>query len=150
MLPHPDHPVPRSAPTAEADAPDLANLLEETARAFGWRPATVKAVAWEESRWNHARVSHRGAVGVMQVKPETVEIMAEHLGRDLDPYDLEDNVVAGVAYLDWLHGHYDGDAGRIFAAYVQGPSSLDEVGRGPEAERYVAQIVRWRDVFAGG
>jgi LysM repeat protein len=150
ILPNPDRPVPRSARSAVDEAPEVARLLEDTARAFGWRPATVKAVAWAESRWDHGRISPRGAIGVMQVRPGTARVMSRHLGRELDPYDLEDNVVLGVAYLDWLHDRYDGDSRRILTAYVQGPTRLDESGPTPEADRYVARVLRWRELFAAG
>jgi soluble lytic murein transglycosylase-like protein len=147
-LPDPARPRPRSVRGAVAEAPELAQLLQETAEAFGWRPETVQAVAWVESRWDHGRVSHEGAIGIMQVRPQTVEVVAADLDRALNPHALEDNVLAGVAYLDRLAARYDGDLRRTLAAYVQGPTRLDAEGPVQAAEQYVERVLRTQDTFA--
>jgi soluble lytic murein transglycosylase-like protein len=147
-LPDPERPRPRSAQSAATDAPELAKLLAQTARAFDLPPATVQAVAWVESRWDHGQVSERGAIGVMQVRPETAKVMARVLDRPLDPHVLEDNVLAGVGYLDRMLGRYDGDLRSALAAYVQGPTRLDAEGVTPTAAAYVERVLRAREVFA--
>ena len=68
--------------------------IEATATRFGVDRNLVDAVAWQESRYNPRAISKAGAVGVMQLMPET----ARQLGvRNL--YDVEQNVVGGTAYL---------------------------------------------------
>lgn len=122
-------------------------LLDDTAAAFGLAPALVKAVAWRESRWNQRVVSSQGAIGVMQVRPVTGQVASEHVGRDLDLYDVEDNVTAGVAYLHLLRHRMGGDLSRALAAYYQGPRSVHEHGRFAVTEAYIADILALRERF---
>lgn len=151
--------LPRAEPPATADPPatpaqavaaDLPAepLLDETAAAFGLDPYLVKAVAWRESRWNQRVVSPRGAIGVMQVRPTTGQVVAEHLGRPLDLYDLQDNITAGVAYLDMLHDRMGGDHDTMLAAYHQGARSVRDGGRLPVTDSYIAEVLVLRDRFA--
>jgi soluble lytic murein transglycosylase-like protein len=148
----PDPAAPRYATPEEAMAAgaDLERLLDEVARAYGWNPATVKAVAWVESRWDQHVISHRGAIGVMQVLPATGELMAEEVGRPLDLHDLRDNVEAGVAYLDHLHGRYGSDTRALLAAYHQGPGALRDHGIYRVSDRYADRILALREVFRAG
>lgn len=69
-------------------------------------------------------VSRAGAIGLMQVLPQTyVEMAAEHrLGGN--PFDPRDNIMAGTAYLRWLHHKYGYPA--MFAAYNAGPGRLED------------------------
>ncbi|MFO8074992.1 MAG: lytic transglycosylase domain-containing protein [Actinomycetota bacterium] len=147
VLPDPDATRPVSVADAmEAELP-LERMLEEVATEFGWRPETVKAVAWVESRWSQRLVSTEGAIGVMQVLPATARRMSAQGDRDLDPYDVRDNVTAGVAYLDHLHERFDGDVEATLAAYVQGPTSLRRDGAYPISERYVEDVLDARERF---
>ena len=59
--------------------------------------------------------SDMGAMGIMQVLPQTYADMRLQYGLGADPYDPHDNVIAGTAYLKWLYGKY-GNPG-MFAAY---------------------------------
>jgi hypothetical protein len=67
--------------------------------------------------------SDMGAMGIMQVLPQTYADMRLQHGLGADPYDPHDNVIAGTAYLKWLYGKY-GNPG-MFAAYNDGPGNLD-------------------------
>ena len=139
--------VRRPASVAEAEDAELyiERVLEEVAAEFGWRPETVKAVAWVESRWTQRVVSSEGAIGVMQVLPATGAKMSARVGRDLDLYDVRDNVTAGVAYLDHLHDGFDGDLEATLAAYVQGQASLRRDGAYPISARYVDEVLDARE-----
>ena len=68
--------------------------------------------------------SDRGALGLMQVEPETYTEMAAQYRLGADPFDTHDNIYAGAAYLRWLHGKYGFPA--MFAAYNAGPGSLED------------------------
>jgi LysM repeat protein len=145
--PHADQPrTPQEALTADLE---VEQVLEETARRYGWNPATVKAIAWYESRWNQRVVSDKEAIGVMQVQPTTGELMERLLDRPLDLYDLRDNVEAGVAYLDRLHRHHGGNLRAIIAAYHQGPEALRTRGIYRVSDAYTDEVLRLRTVFAG-
>ena len=68
--------------------------------------------------------SDRGALGLMQVEPDTYTEMAAQYRLGADPFDTHDNIYAGAAYLRWLHGKYGFPA--MFAAYNAGPGSLED------------------------
>ncbi len=90
-------------------------------------------------------MSNMGAMGIMQVLPETYADMRAQYGLGNDPYDPHDNVIAGTAYLKWLFGKY-GNPG-MFAAYNDGPGNLEAfLNRGrelpDETHNYVNGISR--------
>lgn len=87
--------------------------------------------------------STAGAMGLMQVMPETYAQMRAQYGLGSDPYNPHDNIYAGAAYLSWLHHRYGYPA--MFAAYNDGPGALeDHLYRGrmlpSETQAYVAGI----------
>jgi hypothetical protein len=69
-------------------------------------------------------VSPAGAVGLMQVLPATYTEMAVAHRLGDNPFDARDNIMAGAAYLRWLHQKYGYPA--MFAAYNAGPGRLEE------------------------
>jgi hypothetical protein len=68
--------------------------------------------------------SSAGAMGLMQVMPETYRQMRAQLDLGADPYDPRDNIYAGAAYLKALHRQYGYPA--MFAAYNDGPGNLED------------------------
>lgn len=88
-------------------------------------------------------VSSAGAMGLMQVMPATYAEKRAELGLGDDPFNPRDNILAGTAYLKWLHGKYGYPA--MFAAYNDGPGNLEDhlfKGRAlpTETRLYVAAI----------
>jgi len=79
----------------------------------------VKAVIQTESSWNHKVVSSSGAIGLMQVLPETA--MSEFNTRKNDLFDPYINVTVGVKYLSHLNNHFD-DMDATLTAYSHGPT----------------------------
>jgi N-acetylmuramoyl-L-alanine amidase len=130
------------------DRAAVGQLIDQVARDHGWSPAFVKALAWQESGWNQGAVSSAGAVGIMQVMPETGRFVSRELvGRDLDLEDPRDNVVAGIAFLQHLWELTDGDVERTLAGYYQGLRSVRVNGMYDDTERYVANVLALRDRF---
>jgi N-acetylmuramoyl-L-alanine amidase len=133
--------------TAPASA-DVEQLLERVARQHGWSPAFVKALAWQESGWQQGVVSSAGAIGIMQVMPGTGRFVSDRLvGRQLDLTDPEDNVLAGVAFLQHLWELTGGDVELTLAGYYQGLRSVRENGRFADTERYIANVLSLRERF---
>ena len=127
---------------------DVGELLERTARAHGWNPAFVKALAWQESGWSNDAVSNVGARGIMQVMPYTGEFVSRNLaGRDLDLSDPTDNVLAGVLFLQHLHELTGGDPRRILAGYYQGLASVERNGMYESTERYIDNVLALKQRF---
>ncbi len=128
---------------------EIGELLATTARRYGWNPAFIQAVAWQESGWNPRVVSPDGARGVMQVLPSTGRFVSRSLvGRPLDLDDPADNIEAGVAFLDYLHGLTGGDATRTLQGYYQGLRSVRINGPYDDTDRYVANILALRERFS--
>jgi soluble lytic murein transglycosylase-like protein len=108
-------------------------------------PALVMAVIHVESRFKTRAVSHRGAMGLMQIIPLT----AEELGLE-DPLDPQANLEAGVRYLAWLKRYFKGDRRLFLAAYNAGPTRVAALGAVPpnrETRGYVVKVLREADHF---
>jgi len=105
---------------------------EETVRASAERndldPALVAAVIYAESRFDPGARSQHGAVGLMQVLPETAQqIAGETGGVDFVPEDLTDpevNVRYGTYYLRQVLDQFDGDLVAAVAAYNAGAGAV--------------------------
>ena len=117
----------------------FADLIDEHAARQALSPNLVRAVIQAESAFNPRARSIKGAMGLMQLMPETA---AEYGVRD--PYDPADNIRAGTAYLASLLRRYDDDEGLALAAYNAGPNAVEKYGRTvppyKETRNYVARI----------
>lgn len=148
VVPRPDV-LPLTTPEKAAAAGQAVDVLfAEAAARFGLDLPLVQAVAWRESRWTQRVVSHRGAIGIMQVQPATGEAMARHVGRPLDLHDVRDNVVAGTAYLAYRLDRRGGDLRAALADYHQGSGSVQRGGRIRATAEYVAEVLALRERFA--
>lgn len=108
------------------------------AKRFGVNPALALAVSWQESGWQHDRVSSAGAIGAMQIMPGTGQWMSTMVGRRLNIKDLHDNVTAGVVLLRWLR---DEAGPRVaVAGYYQGLAGVRRHGMYGSTKRYVANV----------
>lgn len=101
----------------------------------------VNAVIHQESGGNPNAVSSAGAMGLMQLMPDT----AKQYGV-ANPYDPKQNVAGGSAYLSSLLEKYGGNAAYALAAYNAGPGRLDQVLAGKatlpaETRNYVGSIL---------
>lgn len=103
------------------------------------------AIAKAESDFIPYRISHTGAMGVMQLMPDT----ARSLGVR-DPFHPEENADGGVRYLARLLKRYGGNMRRVAAAYNAGPGRVPRVGnyRVPgETRHYVDRVIRYARQF---
>ena len=116
---------PASSSAVAHDEPEtIEAVLEEQARRHRVKPSLVKAVAWRESSWRQKAVSKTGAIGVMQVMPDTARYVNESLGGgDLDVRSAPDNVELGVTYLDHLLETMPSED-KALAAYLSGPGNV--------------------------
>ena len=114
----PDAGVPpnRSNPVAAAVA--------EASRRFDVPEPWIRAVMRVESRGNATIVSRAGAIGLMQVMPETYAELRRRLGLGGNPFNIRDNVLAGTAYMREMHDRY-GMVGMA-GAYNAGPRRWEQ------------------------
>ena len=112
---------PDRAAAAHPHAVDIA----EASQRFGIPTTWIIAVMRAESAGDVRAISSAGAMGLMQVMPDTwAELRIRHaLGRD--PYDPRDNILAGTAYLREMWDRY-GNVAAMLAAYNAGPGRYDE------------------------
>lgn len=115
-------------PVAHPESPSItepvAGFIVEAARRYSVPATWVRAVMWAESGGNARAVSPKGAMGLMQIMPETWSELRARYGLGTDPFDVRDNILAGTAYLRELHDRY-GTPGFL-AAYQAGPGRYDE------------------------
>jgi soluble lytic murein transglycosylase-like protein len=131
--------VSQSAALATPSAPAQwqAHLATLAAR-YDLSPALIEALVWQESRWNAAAVSPRGARGLAQLMPAT----ARQLG--VDPADPAANLDGGARYLRAQVDAFGGDLEKALAAYNAGPGRVRMAGGVPaiaETRAYVAAIM---------
>jgi soluble lytic murein transglycosylase-like protein len=113
-------------------------MIEENAAVHGVSPHLVRAVIQQESGFNPRAVSHKGAMGLMQLMPAT----ATEYGVN-DPYNPSENIRAGVAYLKGLLVRFQDNVELALAAYNAGPTAVTKYGAIPpyrETRNYVSRI----------
>jgi hypothetical protein len=119
------HPVPARAtpPRSVAQSDPFAAFIAEASQRFGIPTSWIRAVMNAESADNVHAVSPKGAMGLMQIMPDTWAGLRARYGLGANPYDPHDNILAGAAYLRELHDRY-GTAGFL-AAYNAGPARYE-------------------------
>jgi soluble lytic murein transglycosylase-like protein len=116
-------------------------LIETAAQTHTVHPALIRAVIVVESGFNPRAVSKRGAVGLMQLLPET----ARRYGVS-DIYDPAQNIRAGTHYLSDLMVRFDSHMDLVLAAYNAGENAVDHYGGHippfKETQAYVPNVLR--------
>jgi soluble lytic murein transglycosylase-like protein len=101
----------------------FADFMSEASQLFGIPASWIRAVMQVESGGDVRSVSSKGAMGLMQIMPETWASLRIRYGLGADPFDAHDNILAGAAYLRELHDRY-GEPGFL-AAYNAGPARYE-------------------------
>lgn len=117
--------IAQSASSARAtDADPYAASITEASQRFGIPEHWIRAVRSVESAGDVRAISSAGAMGLMQIMPDTWAGLRIRYGLGRDPYDPRDNILAGTAYLREMYDRY-GSPGFL-AAYNAGPGRYEE------------------------
>lgn len=138
--PDPNKPAPK-APITEFAGNDTKALIRKAAKANGLPAYVIESIASVESGMRTNAVSHKGAIGVMQLMPGT----ARQLG--VNPHDVEQNIEGGARLMRELLIKYQDDPNQVakaLAAYNAGPGAVARHGGIPpykETRNYVRKVL---------
>jgi soluble lytic murein transglycosylase-like protein len=124
--------------TYDARAKKYAPLVEKIAKENGVNPNLIKSMIKQESGFNRYALSDKGAMGLMQLMPDTAREMGVN-----DPYDPEQNIRGGVGYYKKMLNRYKGNETNAIAAYNAGSGAVDKYKGVPpyvETQNYVKSV----------
>jgi LysM repeat protein len=128
-----------TGPAAPRDA--IRDAVNRWARIYGVDPALARALAWMESGFQQDVVSSAGAIGVMQLLPETWEFVDTVLLGVRTPRTYDGNVRAGVRYLRWQLDEFGGNVRFALAGWYQGARAVRERGVYRETKEFVRIVL---------
>jgi len=130
--------------TSEATPAAVEKAIQDAASRHGIDENLVRAIIQVESGFNPHAVSHKGAMGLMQLMPQTA--------RSLDvrnPFDPEQNVDAGVRHFKKLLENYNGDVKLSLAAYNAGSTAVDKHHAVPNIAETTSYVKRITSLYGG-
>lgn len=121
---------------------NIPHEIRQAALAEGVDPALVAAIVQVESGFNPQATSEKGAVGLMQVLPETAMLVgvASH-------HEPEANLRAGCRYLRLLFEDFGGDVELVLAAYNAGPGAVYKSGGIPPYRETQAFVLKVEEAY---
>jgi soluble lytic murein transglycosylase-like protein len=138
--------IPITATPAPAPPTSPKDLAADAAKKFSLPESFVASVMRAESGFQPAAVSPKGALGLMQLMPET----ARELG--VDPKDSRENAAGGARYLKDLLAKYENDPNQVLlalAAYNAGPKAVERyhgIPPFPETQQYILRVLQyWKE-----
>jgi soluble lytic murein transglycosylase-like protein len=124
---------------SQTSSSDLRQLVKEISLEHGVDPKLVDSLVRVESAYNPEAVSHRGAMGLMQLMPQTAKRL-----RVANPFDPESNIRGGVREFARLIERYSGNLQLALAAYNAGEGAVARYRGIPpysETRNYVSKIM---------
>lgn len=118
---------------------DLDPLIAHHSEVQNLDPKLVRAVIQTESGYNRKALSNKGAMGLMQLMPATASLLNVH-----NPFDADENLRGGTAYLRSLLDRFAGSLELAVAAYNAGPGAVQKHGGIPpyqETRDYVRRVL---------
>lgn len=125
--------------SARVSNTQYATLVHKIAEEHYIDPELIKAVIKAESNWDPFAISRKGAMGLMQLMPDTVFML-----NVKNPFNPEENIRAGIRYLKYLLDRFNGDLLLALAAYNAGPTVVERFGGIPpisETQEYIKKVL---------
>lgn len=117
--------------------------FKEAARKYNVSESLLKAIAKAESNFNPNDVSSSGAMGIMQLMPET----AKSLGVK-DAFDPKQNIMGGAKCISQKLKEFNGDVSLALAAYNAGSGAVKRNGGVPSyCKSYVSKVLSYKSAF---
>jgi len=113
-------------------------FIKNVAAKYGVEVPLIHSIILAESNYNEFAISSKGAVGLMQLMPETAR---DYGVKNL--YNPTENIEGGVRYLKHLMDYYNRDLELSLAAYNAGPEAVAKYGGVPpypETKRYIKKV----------
>ena len=120
-------------------------FITDAARTHGLEIPLLKAIIKVESDFNPQAVSRAGAQGLMQIMPETADLL--EIKKPFDPWE---NIMGGTRYLKGLLKRFEGNLPLALAAYNAGPGTVEKyngIPPYPETEHYVEKVIKYQKLF---
>ena len=120
---------------------DFDHYIAEASKKHGVSFPLVKAIIKAESDFNPKAISRKGALGLMQIMPENLEIL-----QISDPFDPWENIMGGTRYFKMMLKRFDGKLPLSLAAYNAGPTAVDRYQSIPpfkETENYIEKVMMY-------
>jgi len=106
------------------------DIVEEYCSLYDVDKYLIYSIIRTESFYDEKAVSSKGAMGLMQIMPETGEWIAEKINLDNftkeDLFDCEKNIMMGVWYISYLSDRFNGNLDNTIAAYNAGPTNVSK------------------------
>ena len=122
-------------------------LIDEAAQLYELPESFIRAIMHVESNFNPTVVSRAGAMGLMQLMPQTAQSMGVS-----DPFDVRQNILGGARYLRILANRFKGDLVLTVAAYNAGEGAVEKYDGIPpykETQRYVRRVLKHYYTYRG-
>lgn len=107
----------------ESNCSSIDDAISISSLKYGVDEKLIKSLIKQESNFDPNCVSFMGAIGLMQIMPNTIKKFNVN-----DPYDIYENVDAGTRHLKGMIERYEGDIVKAIAAYNCGGNALDKSG----------------------
>lgn len=124
------------------DHRQVIEMVRKLAPEYGVYPRLAMAIIRTESNFNPGAVSPKNAQGLMQLIPETAERFNVR-----KPFDPEQNIRGGLAYLRWLLAYFKGDVALVAAAYNAGEGAVNRFAGIPPYAETQGYVKRIREIF---
>jgi soluble lytic murein transglycosylase-like protein len=137
--------LPRSPSAVPISKEETLSLIASASSKYKVPAAFIISIVAAESNFNSMAISPKGAIGLMQLMPDTAQEFGD------DAAIPSQNVDAGTRYLRWLMDRYKKHQNSVIAAYNAGPGNVDRYHGVPpfrETRNYVTRVLKFLKQFS--